>query len=113
MGNSSFRRHGLHFSGPMANQDPVLRAALTADATKVRDTISAGADVNAWDEHGMTPLLSAVFIGNVDAVRLLLEAGADANRAQRDDPTATPLWHAREDFGLHEIAQLLEKAGAK
>jgi hypothetical protein len=70
MGKTPFRRHGLHFSGPMAN----------------------GVD---------------------HAVRLLLEAGADANRAQRDDPTATPLWHAREDFGLHEIAQLLEKAGAK
>lgn len=95
------------------HHDTVLRAALTGDATKVREAISTGADVNAWDEHGMTPLLSAVFIGNVDAVRLLLEAGADPNRAQRDDPTATPLWHAREDFGLHEIAQLLERAGAK
>ena len=69
--------------------------------------------MNAYDEYGMTPLLSAIFIGDPEAVRLLLEAGADPNRAQRSDPTATPLWHARDDFGLHEIAGLLVQAGAK
>jgi ankyrin repeat protein len=75
--------------------------------------LPASDDLNAWDELGMTPLLLAVFRGDLEAVRLLLQAGADPNRPRRDDPTATPLWHARDDFGLHEIAELLVKAGAK
>jgi hypothetical protein len=40
-------------------------------------------------------------------------AGADPNLPREDDKTATPLWHARDDFGLHEIAALLLKAGAR
>jgi ankyrin repeat protein len=35
----------------------VLRAALAGDAAKVREAVESGDDVNAWDEHGMTPLL--------------------------------------------------------
>ncbi len=92
--------------------DGVLEAALAGDAERLRELLDAGADVDAWDSDGMTPLLSAVFIGDAEAVRLLLAAGAEPNRAQRSDPAATPLWHAREDFGLHEIAALLVKAGA-
>jgi ankyrin repeat protein len=89
----------------------VLRAALAGDAAKLREVIDSGGDVNAWDEHGQTPLLSAVFIGDREAVRLLLSVGADPNRANRNDPTDTPLWRARDDFGLHEIADLLVQAG--
>lgn len=91
----------------------VLHAALAGDATRLRETLDAGDDVDAWDENGMTPLLSAIFIGDSEAIRLLLAAGADPNRANRHDPTATLLWHARDDFGLHHIAALLVEAGAK
>jgi ankyrin repeat protein len=73
----------------------------------------ASDNVNEWDDLGMTPLLYAVFRGDVEGVRQLLEAGADPNLAKRDDRTATPLWHARDDFGLHEIAEVLIRAGAK
>jgi ankyrin repeat protein len=61
----------------------LLAAALAADQAALRAAIDAGEDIDAWDNHGMTLLLSAVFIGNVDAVRLLLDAGADPNRAHR------------------------------
>ena len=109
-----FRQKARGKEVPVAAHDSrLLRAALACDATKLREALDSGDDVNAYDEHGMTPLLTAVFIGDREAVRLLLEAGADPNRAQRSDPTATPLWHARDDFGLHEIADLLVEAGAK
>jgi ankyrin repeat protein len=68
--------------------------------------------INAYDENGMTPLLYAVFSGDLIGVRELLEQGADCNKPQRDDPTATPLWHAEEDFGLVEIAKVLRASGA-
>lgn len=68
--------------------------------------------INAYDERGMTLLLYAVFAGDVARVQDLLRQGADCNKAQRDDPTATPLWHAEEDFGLAEIVQVLRANGA-
>ena len=102
-------RAGHEFRGQPSR---VLAAALAVDQEALRTAIDAGDDVDAWDDRGMTPLLYAVFRGDAEAVGLLLRAGADPNRPHRDDQTATPLWHAKEDFGLYEIAALLEKAGA-
>ena len=90
-----------------------MDAAFAGDEDALRAAIADGEDVDAWDAAGMTPLLLAVFRGDIDAVDLLLRAGADPNRPQKGDVTATPLWHARDDFGLHVIAALLEKAGAR
>jgi ankyrin repeat protein len=99
----------------MMSQPPsrLFAAVLASDESAVRDAIEAGDDINEWDNLGMTPLLYAVFRGDIDAVRLLLDGGADPNRPQQGDPTATPLWHAKDDFGLHEIASLLEARGAR
>lgn len=68
--------------------------------------------LDAYDESGMTQLLYAVFAGDLVSVQVLLAQGADCNKPQRDDFTATPLWHAQEDFGLLEIAQALRNNGA-
>jgi hypothetical protein len=85
---------------------------LTSDEKALPAALDAGEDIDAWDELGMTRLLHAVFRGDLEAVDLLLRAGANPNRSQRDDPTATPLWHAEDDFGLHEIAARLRTGGA-
>lgn len=69
-------------------------------------------ELDAYDENGMTQLLYAVFAGDLATVKTLLEQGAKPTKAQRDDPTATPLWHAEEDFGLWEIAKALRAKGA-
>jgi ankyrin repeat protein len=66
--------------------------------------------LDAWDKCGMTPLLIAVFSGDKERVRELLELGADPNRPS--DMGTTPLWHAEDDFGLTEIAALLRQYGA-
>ena len=69
-----------------------------------------GADVNGWDsKHQATPLLMAMFRNNKDAMRMLLDAGADPNAvgAEGDMPL---LWAAeRNDL---EMAQLFLKFGA-
>ena len=79
----------------------------------MRRVLASGVDVDAWDEVGMTALLHAVFRGDAEGVQLLLWSGANPNRAQREDPSATPLWHATEDFGLDEIAGLLQAFGGR
>jgi ankyrin repeat protein len=69
-----------------------------------------GRELDEWDVNGMTPLLYAVFTGDVDRVRQLLEMGADPNRPSSEG--GTPLWHAEDDFGLVEIAAMLRQYGA-
>jgi len=89
------------------------RAVVAADYDGIESAIRDGDDIDAYDALGMTPLLAAVFRGDLRAVNQLLAAGADPNRAQAGDPTATPLWHAAEDFGLTEIAEAIRHAGGK
>jgi ankyrin repeat protein len=57
--------------------------------------LAAQADINATDEFGFTPLMYAATIdeGNVDAVTVLLKAGAD--RSIRNKENRTPLDQAR------------------
>lgn len=76
----------------------------------IRLLIKHGADVNAWDDaHTVTPLLAAVYWENRDAIRLLLEAGADPN--VESDEGQLPLRWAIERDDI-EMAQLLLRHGA-
>lgn len=49
--------------------------------------IEAGTNMDAEDENGRTPLMHAVGYGDLDLLRLLLEAGAGPNRKNRDRGT--------------------------
>ena len=88
---------------------PALAAALRdADAQAVGKLIEAGADVNARDAEGNTPLILAAFYAGPRCVEPLLEKGADPNAANRSGVTA--LIRAATDY---EKARLLIDAGAK
>lgn len=50
------------------------------------DLIEAGASVHLTDEHGVTPLHAAVRTGNVDAIPILLQFGADINSQSDKGP---------------------------
>ncbi|MEW6351608.1 MAG: ankyrin repeat domain-containing protein [Thermodesulfobacteriota bacterium] len=52
-------------------------AALTGDTQELQRFIDAGADVNARDGQGWTPLMNAAQKGHVEAVKLLLDKGAN------------------------------------
>lgn len=59
-----------------------------------------GASVNAWDaDHNSTPLLMAVFRRQIEAVRLLLAAGADPNivDSEGDSPLRWCVEHREYD----------------
>jgi len=76
----------------------------------MRQLIHSGADPNEFDDCRMTPLLWAIMRGDIDAVGLLLENGADPN--VRPNQTDSPLWSAEYDWGFHDIATLLKSYGA-
>jgi ankyrin repeat protein len=86
-----------------------MDATVRSDIEAMKEAIASGDNLNELQE-GMTPLLWAIFGGDVKAVKLLLESGADPN--VRPNPSDSPLWHAEDDFGFAEIAELLKSYGA-
>src|SRR5438128_8641565 len=89
---------------------PLHGAVRRRDDQAVERLIAEGHDLNALDDLGMTALHWAVYGGYSELVRALLEAGADPNRRSKEATTA--LWHAEDDFGMHEIAVILRSYGA-
>lgn len=74
----------------------------------VRELLAAGADVNATDAMGYTPLMLADG-GNADMVRLLLQAGADTRVRSAHGGSVPALIHNPG----REVMQLLYDAGAR
>ena len=72
--------------------------------------IANGANPNAKDEDGATPLHLAADRGQRDIVELLISKGGDVNA--RDDDETTPLYITIEE-GHTEITALLREHGAK
>jgi len=64
-------------------------AALTGDVETVRRQAAAGADLDAKDAFGSTPLIIAATFGRPEVAHVLMEAGADLDLP--NDEGATPL----------------------
>ena len=71
--------------------------------------IEAGADVNAMDENGETPLHLATDAGEASLVALLLEAGADVNACEE---YGRSLVHLAVCNGEQSVLKVLLEAGA-
>jgi hypothetical protein len=86
-----------------------------AEVRAVRKKIEAGADVNARDERGETPLHKAVRKGQVKMVRELVRLGADVNA--RDERGNVPAYWTtvggKENPEGKEIREFLEKESKK
>ncbi len=90
-------RHPFHVTAlhaALASPEPGFAAEL----------IAAGADVNARQQGGETPLHETAYSGSVDLTRLLLEHGAD--RSARNEQGKTPADVAAER-GHPDVAALL------
>lgn len=68
-----------------------------------------GADINAKDHLGITPLGDAVYQENVEAVKLLLEYNPDVN--VQDNDGRTPLYLAVENGSVECMKLLLNVEG--
>jgi len=98
-----------------------LRAAVAlSDSERIRELVNADPGLLRreihWSEGGLVSL--AVKHGHLDAVRLLLDLGADVDERtllqELEEPTSssgTPLWYAAL-AGRHDIARLLLDRGA-
>jgi uncharacterized protein len=96
---------GLSAQGPA-----VADAAMQKNIAAVRDLLKQGADVNAAQGDGMTPLHWAASHGDLELTRMLLVAGANVRASTRINGY-TPLFLAAREGNAGVVAALIE-AGA-
>ena len=89
--------------------DALFRAIVEGNTDMVKSLVSGpGADVNATDERGSTPLLEAARHGHEDICRVLI--AADANLKAKDKDGKTALMLAVQ--GNHDdVVRVLKQAG--
>ena len=68
-----------------------------------------GADINAPDAYGYTPLMNAAMLGRLDVVRALIDSGANVQKKGQFGYTAL---HAAAQGGHLEVVQALVNYGA-
>ena len=102
---------------PQAKSD--FRLRLYAETGKIeafKQQLAAGANVNAKDEYGDTPLHNAALMGHKEIVEILINANADVNAKDANNQTPLDIAQINARLGHQsnkETADLLRKHGGK
>lgn len=89
----------------------LFKASQSGNLEETQKAIQEGADVNAKDKAGWTPLHFASVRGHGNVAQLLINKGADVN-VETFGSRWTPLWLAINNNRL-EVIRLLIKCGGK
>ncbi|XP_014679678.1 PREDICTED: putative ankyrin repeat protein RF_0381 [Priapulus caudatus] len=95
-----------------SGKTPLMKVMRECEEAAVQMLLSHGANANAADSHGETSLHHAAYLGQLDIVRLLLEAGADPNVAETEERGSFTALHYSCDQLHTEMITLLLKHGA-
>ena len=94
-------------AGSETPNNDLFQAIRNNDLAYLKSAVAKGADRNTRDSKGATLLMHAAAFGSVEAVKLLLDSGADVNARNQLEATAL-LWAADQP----EKARLLIEKGA-
>ncbi|HYE85602.1 MAG TPA: ankyrin repeat domain-containing protein [Vicinamibacterales bacterium] len=89
---------------------PLHLAAQVGAANVIAPLVAAGAAVSATTATGTTPLMQAAHSGNTDAVRMLIENGADPNVTETANGQSALMFAAAAD--RVDVVKLLLSRGA-
>lgn len=84
--------------------DDFYAAIRNNDLTRLKSLVRGGADVNVPDRLGETPLMYAAVAGSPEAMKFLLDQGADSNAQSQSGATAL-IWSATD---LAKVRLLLD-----
>lgn len=86
-----------------------MDAAQKGQKDVVRALLKKGAEVEAKDRNGWTPLAFAVNSGNTDISHILFDKGADVNAKDEHGTTALMLATSKEDASIVVVKALIAK----
>lgn len=87
----------------------LLEAAFAGDFQKTVSSLSEGANVNATDQRGWTPLIHAAKAGHVDIALELIAKGADIERRTTTEAGSSVLCFATEGRKFQILTALLKR----
>ena len=94
----------------VAKYTGLFAAAQSGNAQRINALAAAGADLNARDSHGRTPLMVAAFAGNLATAGALMDAGAEHGLLENDKYDALTIAAVA---GNSEMVKLLIAKGAR
>ena len=81
--------------------DELIQAIRNNDLASLKASLAKGAAVDTRDQRGTTLLMHAAAVGSPEAVKLLLEKGADVNAKNELEATALILGAGNRRKGAH------------